>query len=199
MRRREAIRSLLTIPAIAAAPICVSAHAVPAAEAPAASTGPPDLKTVGADACATTVVQTFNSDQFAALSNLSTILVPSLPDTPGAREAGVASFLDFLIGQSPADRVKLYKDGLDRLNEKARVRIGKPFGKLLPEQAAPILAPLRRPWTYEPLTDPFARFLLAVKQDALKATRNSREYISVVSRRHRRAGGIGIYWYSISD
>ncbi len=197
MKRRTAIRSILTLPAAMALPLPLPAQV--AAPAPPASSEMPDTPTVAADTHAETVVKTFDGEQFAALSKLSSILVPTLPDTPGAAEAGVAEFLDFLVGHSPAERVTLYKNGLDHLNQQARKRTGKPFAELTAQQAAPILAPLRKPWTYEPPRDPFARFLRAAKEDVLKATRNSREYISVVSRRNRRAGGMGIYWYPIND
>jgi len=180
-----------------ALPVRMPAQA--SAPAPAVSNETPDTPTVGADTHAATVVRTFNPDQFAALGKLSSILIPSLPDTPGAPDAKAAEFLDFLIGQSPTDRATLYKEGLDRLNQEARKRTGKPFAELTAEQAAPILSPLRDPWTYEPPKDPFARFLLAAKEDILKAIQNSREYIRVVSRRRRSAGGMGIYWYPIND
>jgi Gluconate 2-dehydrogenase subunit 3 len=197
MKRRTAIRSILTLPAAMALPVRVPAQAT--APAPAESNETPNTPTVAADTHSATVVRTFDPDQFAALGKLSSILVPSLPDTPGAPDAKAAEFLDFLIGKSPTERVTLYKEGLNRLNEEARKRDGKPFAELTAEQAAPILSPLHEPWTYELPTDPFARFLRAAKEDVLKATRNSQEYISVVSRRNRRAGGMGIYWYPIND
>ncbi|HUZ46164.1 MAG TPA: gluconate 2-dehydrogenase subunit 3 family protein [Terriglobia bacterium] len=197
MKRRTAIRSILTLPAALALPVPLPAQE--AAPAPAASNEMPDTPTVAADTHADTVVKAFNADQFAALNKLSSILVPSLPDTPGGLDAKAAEFLDFLISQSPPDRVMLYNEGLDRLNQEARKRTGKPFGEITAEQARPILAPLHEPWAYEPSTDPFTCFLRAAKEDILKATRNSRQYISVVSRRNRRAGGMGIYWYPIND
>ena len=197
MKRRTAIRSILTLPAAMVLPVRVRAQAT--APAPAVSDETPDTPTVVADTHAATVVRTFDPDQFAAFNKLCLILVPSLPDTPGASDAKAAEFLDFLIGKSPAERVTLYKEGIDRLNQEARKRTGKPFAELTAEQAAPILTPLHEPWTYEPPTDPFARFLRAAKEDVLKATQNSKEYISVVSRRNRRAGGMGIYWYPIND
>jgi hypothetical protein len=199
MKRRTAIRSLLTLPAAAALPGHLSAHLTPAVPGPTPDDETPETPTVAADALAATVVHTFDPDQFGALTKLSSILVPSLPDTPGAREAKAAEFLDFLIGQSPSDLVALYKQGLDRLNEEARKQTGESFAELTPEEAATILSPLRDAWTYEPPKDPFARFLMVAKVDILKATQNSREYITVVSRRQRGAGGIGIYWYPIFD
>lgn len=123
--------------------------------------------------------------------------MPPAHEVPGASGAGAAEFLDFLIGVSPADRVKLYRDGLDRLNAEAQRRYQKPFGEITAEQAAPILAPLQAPWSYRGPADPFARFLLAAKNDLLTATVNAREYIAVASQQRRNAGGVGRYWYPI--
>jgi hypothetical protein len=123
--------------------------------------------------------------------------MPAAQNVPGAAESGAAEFLDFLLGTSPADRVTLYRDGLDRLNAEAQRRYGKSFGEIAVEQAAPILAPLRAPWSYRGPADSFARFLLAAKNDLLAATANSREYIAAVSQRRRSAGGTGQYWYPV--
>jgi hypothetical protein len=199
MKRRSAIRSLLSLPAAAVLSDHSSAPATAAVPGPVPANETLDTPTVAADALAATVVRTFDPDQFSALRKLSLILVPSLSDAPGSLEAKAPEFLDFLIGQSPPERITLYKQGLDRLNDEARRRTGKRFAEITTEQAAPILSPLREPWTYEPPQDPFARFLMAAKVDILKATQNSREYATVVSGRHRGAGGIGIYWYPIFD
>ncbi len=157
----------------------------------------PKLAVTEADEAAASRVKTFNPAQFAALRKLSELVMPSLPDTPGALEAGAAEFLDFLIGVSPADRVTLYKTGLDRLNADAQQHHKKPFAELTAQQADTILAPLHAPYSYRPPTDVLAKFLLAAKSDILTATANSREYITVVSQRRRSAGGVGQYWYPI--
>ncbi len=123
--------------------------------------------------------------------------MPAAPGTPGALESGAVEFLDFLIGVSPADRVRLYRGGLDRLNAEAERRYGKSFSEVTVEQAGPVLAPLQAPWSYRGPEDPFVQFLLAAKNDLLTATANSREFIAVVSQRRRSAGGVGQYWYPI--
>jgi hypothetical protein len=192
MKRRAVLRSLIALPAAAALPVDA-----PAQEVKAAASETPKTLTTEADAASEPVVKTFNSAQFSALRKLGDILMPAAPDTPGASEAGAAEFLDFLIGVSPPDRVALYRTGLDRLNAEARRRYNKPFGEITMEQAEPILAPLRAPWSYKGPVDPFAQFLLAAKSDVLEATANSREYIAVVSQRRRSGGGVGQYWYAI--
>lgn len=191
MKRRTVLRSLLSVPAIAVVP----AEAFAQQSNAAASSETPS--TTVADAAADAVVKTFDQAQFSALRRLAEILAPTAQDTPGALESGAAEFLDFLIGVSPADRVTLYRGGLDRLNAEAHRRYQKSFAEITAEQAAPILAPLHAPWSYRSPADPFAKFLLAAKDDVLTATVNSREYIAVVSQRRRSAGGAGQYWYPI--
>lgn len=166
---------------------------VPAAAKPAPSETPL-TPTVNADSFADGFVRTFTPEQFAALKKLGEIIVPSSEDTPGADEAKAAEFLDFLIGQSPADRIQLYRTGLDSLNSQARRLYQKPFASVTVSEAEPILAPLRQPWSYAPTT---RSFLQAAKSDLLQATANSREYIAVVSRRRRNAAGSGQYWYAV--
>jgi hypothetical protein len=195
MKRRAVLQSLLTVPAAAALP--VEARAQTARASAPADRETPATTTTGADAAADSIVRTFNPAQFAALRRLGEILMPAAQGTPGALEAGAAEFLDFLIGASPADRVSLYRDGLDRLNAEGQRRYQKPFAEITPQQAEPILAPLRAPWSYRGPADPFARFLLEAKNDVMTATANSREYIAVVAQRRRGAGGVGQYWYPI--
>ncbi len=123
--------------------------------------------------------------------------MPAAASTPGAIEAGAPAFLDFLIGASPAEAQQLYRDGLDRLEQRSRERFGGSFGALKIADADTLLAPLRERWQYEPPGDPVARFLRQAKQDIRTATMNSRPYIAQAARRRRSAAGIGQYWYPL--
>ena len=191
MKRRSVLRSLLAVPSLAALP----AEAVAQEIRPATET--PKTATTEADAASDPVVRTFDKVQFSALRKLGEIFMPSSKDTPGALEAGAAEFLDFLLGVSPANRLTLYKAGLDRLNTEAQQRYHKPFAEITAAQAEPILAPLHAPWSYRGPADTFAKFLLEAKSDLMSATVNSREYIAVAAQQGRRGGGVGQYWYPI--
>src|SRR6266851_1468086 len=143
MKRRHAIQTIIGVPAAAALAPAIAQEQKPKEETPKTATTTPDAVGEG-------VVRTFASGQFAALRRLSDIL------SLGALEAEAPEFLDFLIGQSDANRQTLYRNGLDRLNADAQQRYGKPFAQVTPAEAAPILAPLREPWTYHGPTDAFA-------------------------------------------
>ena len=179
MNRRHFIPALLVLPAAAQNP-----------ETPKIAATSPDVAAPG-------TAHFFQPPQLAALGRLAELISPATSDTPGAREAGAAEFLDFLLSVSPPDRAALYRTGLDRLNTDAHARFTKTFAELTPDQADAILAPLHQPWSYGGPTDPLAQFLLAAKDDILTATVNSREWIQAVSARRRGAGGVGLYWYPI--
>lgn len=193
MKRRQALKSLAGVSAASALPL-------PAfSQQPAASAvnETPKLDTTSADSAAQSVPRFLSADQFTALDRLAQILMPAAGETPGAKEAGVAEFLDFLISESPADRQALYRNGLDQLNAQARSRDGKSFAQLGPVEIGALLAPLREPWSYNGPATPFARFLQAAKQDVMEAAMNSREWSEARAKRSRRAGGLGTYWYPI--
>ncbi len=155
--------------------------------------GTPKLETAVVDAAADPLPHFFSAQQFAALRKLSDLLQPAVNGTPGALEAKAPEFLDFLVGESPDDRKKMYREGLDAL-----MKTG--FTEADAAKSAAILAPLRAPWTYEPPADPLARFLRVAKQDVRTATVNSREYNTAGAASgggSRRFGAQGLYWVSL--
>jgi hypothetical protein len=192
MKRRQAIQALAGISVATALPLPVPAQ--PPAQAKPET---PKLDTAIADAAAKGLHRFFSSDQFAALARLAEVLMPPAADLPGAKEAGAAEFLDFLISESPADRQALYREELDKLNAESRSRYGKPFEATTGPEIDALLAPLREPWSYPGPADPAARFLEAAKLDVMHATMNSREWSVAHAKRGGRAGRLGMYWYPI--
>jgi hypothetical protein len=195
MKRRKFIQTLATTPALAVVPVAEAQQPTPSNRL--AESQMPKLEIAVADVAATTAQKFFNAQQFAALRKLSDLLMPALNGLPGALEAGVPEFLDFLVGASPAERKQIYTAGLDLLNAQATKRFKKVFAELEDKQAGELLAPLRQTWTYIPPTEPLARFLREAKADVRNATINSREYVKASSAGSRRAGGMGQYWYPI--
>jgi hypothetical protein len=194
MKRRQVIRSILSLPAITALPAAAQA---PTPEKPAPRADETSkLAMTSADAVAAPSPAFFAPEQLRTLERLCDVLVPAADPKPGAKEAGVAAFLDFLIGRSPVDRQALYRHGLDRLNADAHARFRVSFAETSGTQAAELLAPLRAPWTYQGPSDELARFLVSAKDDVLRATVNSREWAAASTGR-RGGSGIGSYWYSL--
>lgn len=195
MKRRQAIRSILSLPAITALPAAAQT-AVPAKTSPAPADETPKLTMTNAEAAATPSPRFFSQGQFHALEHLCDLIMPASERHPGAKQAGVPEFLDFLIGRSPQDRQGRYRRGLDLLNAESQRRFGAPFADASATQADALLAPLRAAWTHQGPSDEFARFLTEVKEDSLRATVNSREW-AAASPGRRGGSGIGAYWYSL--
>ena len=197
MKRRSFIQTLAVTPAAA---LPAFAESLPAAPVTQQAAGPAaeavKLDTLPLDAVAEMAPRFFTAAQFAALSQLSDILLPPLNGMPGALDADAPEFLDFLISKSLAERQQLYRAGLDALNANAQRQFKKPFAELDAAQASTLLAPLRESWTYVPPTDPFARFLREAKSDVRTATTNSRAYATAGSA-GRRGGGTGQYWFPL--
>ena len=64
----------------------------------------PKLTVSAPDVVAEAATRFFDPEAFQAFRHLGEILVPPRQNLPGAVQAEAAEFLDFLIGQSPADR-----------------------------------------------------------------------------------------------
>ena len=181
--------------AVPAAPALVAQQAAPGRPA---QEDLPSLTPSVPDAVAEMTPRFFTPAQFSALRKVSEILMPPINGAVGALDAKAPEFLDFLIGESPADRQRVYQAGLDALNEKAKTRFQKPFAELDGAQAAEFMVTLNQPWTYESPSDPIAAFLRAAKQDVRTATMNSREYSGgSTGGGGRRFGGGGLYWYPL--
>jgi hypothetical protein len=140
----------------------------------------------------------FTAVEMATMKKLSEVLVPALNGRPGALEAEAPEFLDFLIGQSPAERQAIYRKGLAGLEQQAQSQFKKAFAALEPPQVETLLAPLRQPWTFIPPTEAVPRFLREAKADVRTATQNSREWnAGGAAGTGRRAGGMGQYVYTL--
>lgn len=211
MKRRRFLKGIAAAPAApallaqqATAPTIPAAPATPPGRGGRGGRGAagardvPKLEMTAPDLVSEPVARFFSASQFAALQKLSGILVPPIKDNPGALDCGVPEFLDFLIGASPADRQRLYRNGLDTLNAQAKKQFGKAFADVDAKQADAILRPMlvAVPWAYDPPKDPIKHFISAARQDVQTATRNSREASAAAAAAGRRGigGGGGQYW-----
>jgi len=193
MKRRSLLRGLGTLPA--ASLLKAQQPAVTPKPTPAAVDEIPVIESTIPDSAADTIPTFFSKDQFATLWRLCDILYPAINDVPGALAAGVPAFLDFLVGQSSETVQRNYHKGLDALNQRSQEQFRMPFGQTKPPQSESLLTPLRQPWSAN--VDTFTAFLRDVKEDVLKATQNSQEWSSIMSKRTRSSAGVGFYWFPI--
>jgi hypothetical protein len=193
MKRRSVLQSLAALPA--ASLLNAQQPVVPPKPTPAAVEEIPVIEATIPDFAGTTVTKFFSPAQFACFKRLNDVLYPAVNGVPGALQAGAPEFLDFLLFESPAARQTLYRDGVDELERRSTKTFNASFSSLDHSGAEKILAPLREPWTADP--DPFTSFLRAAKQDVIEATQSSHDWIRIMSKRVRSAGGVGMYWFPI--
>lgn len=150
------------------------------------------------DAVAHTQAHFFTRQQLATLRQLCGVLMPPLKSAPGAIDAGVPEFLDFLISASPGDQQKMYVDGLNRLDAEARNQFGIPFAGVNLEEADTLIRPWLRTWmTDHPPKDFHERFMNLVHSDIRTATINSKPWSDALPADDDRRMEEGMYWYPV--
>jgi hypothetical protein len=178
MKRRDLLRNAISTSALAAT---AASETATAQTPPPQNQDAPKLQLSAPDAVAEGSLTFFTRTEFETLETLARTLVPGVNGRPGAIEADVPRFLDFLLSQSPPDRQTLYRQGLAALAGKS--------------MTGDVLAPLAQPWTFSGPADSVARFLRAAKDDILQATTNSREWAA--ANKTRTGAGTGYYYFPI--
>lgn len=84
--------------------------------------------------------QFFTAAEYAVVERLAEIIIPS-DGTPGAKEAGVAEFIDFMVASDP-DVQYGFRTGLTWLDAHAEQSAGKRFVELTPDSQISLLEPL---------------------------------------------------------
>ena len=84
--------------------------------------------------------QFFSNSEYAVLERLTELIIPT-DDTPGAKEAGVAEFIDFMISRDREQQYK-FRTGLSWLNAHSERLLSKPFLALSEKEQISILEPL---------------------------------------------------------
>jgi gluconate 2-dehydrogenase gamma chain len=84
--------------------------------------------------------QFFTAVEYAMVERLAEVIIPR-DSTPGAKEAGVAEFVDFMVSSNPEVQYP-FRMGLGWLNARAEDLNGKRFVELTAEQQTSLLEPL---------------------------------------------------------
>ncbi len=215
MRRRRFVQDLLLTPVVGAAAATAQTPQTtpqqqpppqpntPARQMPLQPQAIPKLAVTPSDLTAQGDQQFFTVEQFATLEKLGATLVPPLGGHPGALDAHAPEFLDFLVGVSPADRQRLYCDGLNAIDAQAKKQFHKPFAELETAEVDTIIRPLlvARFWPEDLPKDPLKNFMAQVHEDLRTATQNSREWAATQTASGRRQRGFnrsaGYYWKPI--
>jgi len=81
--------------------------------------------------------QFFSLADYSTLERLAEMIIPT-DDTPGAKEAGVAEFVDFMVWSDPEVQYR-FRYGLIWLDSRAEALHAKPFRDLTPERQTDLL------------------------------------------------------------
>lgn len=109
--------------------------------------------------------QFFSASEYALVEQLADMIIPS-DATPGAREAGVAEFIDFMVASDP-DVQYNFRTGLTWLNAHSDRRLGKRFVELTHEQQVSLLEPLAYKGKARPGEDEGRAFFLRFREFTL--------------------------------
>ena len=82
--------------------------------------------------------QYFTAAEYQTLEMLTEIIIPR-DESPGAKEAGVSEFIDFMAAHGEQEIQKPMRTGLEWLDEKARKTHGRTFVSLTAEEQTAIL------------------------------------------------------------
>ena len=82
----------------------------------------------------------FTASEYTTVERLAEMIIPS-DDSPGAKEAGVAEFIDFMVANDPGVQYP-FRMGLAWLNAHSERSAGKRFLELSAEQQSSLLEPL---------------------------------------------------------
>ncbi|MEW5979611.1 MAG: gluconate 2-dehydrogenase subunit 3 family protein [Acidobacteriota bacterium] len=82
----------------------------------------------------------FSAEEYATVVRLAELIIPN-DGSPGAREAGVSEFIDFMVGSNPSIQFQ-FRYGLSWLNAHAARVYGSSFHDLGSEQQIELLRPL---------------------------------------------------------
>ncbi|HEX5410863.1 MAG TPA: gluconate 2-dehydrogenase subunit 3 family protein [Terriglobia bacterium] len=93
------------------------------------------------------VPQFFKPEEFSTVEMLTEIIIPT-DDQPGAKEAKVADYIDFVVFSAAEFEPKLQKewiDGLGLVNELSSKKYGKSFPGISPSQREDLLTEMSGP------------------------------------------------------
>jgi gluconate 2-dehydrogenase gamma chain len=106
--------------------------------------------------------QFFTAAEYVVVERLAEIIIPS-DGTPGAKEAGVSEFIDFMVASNPETQYP-FRMGLGWLNAHSEQANGKRFIDLTPEQQTSLLEPLGFKDKARPGEEPGRQFFAMMRE-----------------------------------
>jgi len=164
LERREVLRLLSFASAAAGFPgfrrwIFACDHACPGGRDPSSFSGP-------------YTPLFFSPDEYAALELLADLIIPG-DTTPGAREAGVSEFIDFMVASDPEIQTS-FRYGIGWIDAHARFLYAKGFRDLSPDQQNDMLKHLAYRDGYRPGEEDGRAFVELMREWTVKGFYTSR-------------------------
>jgi hypothetical protein len=106
--------------------------------------------------------QFFTAAEYSTVERLAEIIIPN-DGTPGAKDAGVAEFIDFMVSRDSEAQYN-FRTGLTWLNAHSERSQGKPFVELPTEQQIAILEPLAYKEKARPGEEDGRRFFYLIRE-----------------------------------
>jgi gluconate 2-dehydrogenase gamma chain len=116
--------------------------------------------------------QFFTQPEYETVERLSEMVLPS-DGSPGAREAGVSEFIDFMVFSDPGVQYR-FRYGLTWLDTRSEELYGKTFGKLQNDQQADILQHLAYKDRYRAGEDEGREFFKLIREYTIMGFYTSR-------------------------
>lgn len=109
----------------------------------------------------------FNPRELETIATISDLIIPTDEHSPGARAAGVSTFIDLMVNESPNETKALWRDGLAAVDRMSERQFSAAFIQAGQEQQISLLKTIsrneRRPKTIE------ERFFVAIKSMTVDA------------------------------
>lgn len=120
-----------------------------------------------ASAAAASAGKFFSLQEMETVAAISDLIIPTDEHSPGARAAGVSTFIDLMISESPVEIKTLWRHGLAAIDRLSEQRAATPFMRASQEQQMSLLKAIsrneRQPKTIE------ERFFVAIKSATVDA------------------------------
>ena len=140
LTRREAIK---TIGVMASLPVLNATAAAQDMASPAAMHHPPQ-KAPAAAARKPQRLHFFTPEENRTVIEMSERIIPADASSPGAKAARVNEYIDLIVGESPAEIKRNWRDGLAAINKMSRDRFGKEFAAASVEQQVELLTQISK-------------------------------------------------------
>jgi gluconate 2-dehydrogenase gamma chain len=103
----------------------------------------------------------FDVQEMETISIIADLILPSDEHSPGAKEAGVPSFIDLIVSESPVETRAFWRNGIVAINKLSEKEFAKTFNAATVEQQVSLLKAISKN-EYKP-TRIEERFFIAIK------------------------------------